>query len=116
MGEDWYNINLSPSIFKPRAWALNEGCCVDEYMYFLSFFSMVYGSVVAWQEIDSKMGAGWMGKEMFAPPLLTRVSLVPPQYHPFQSFHMACDGVGRGLHDIDDKVGMNWKGETPPLA
>ena len=40
-GEDWYNIILPPSIIKQRAWALNEGCCVEEYMFILTLAHMV---------------------------------------------------------------------------
>ena len=47
-----------------------------------------------------------MGKEIFVSPLLSRVLLVSPQSHPFHPYLTACDGVGRGLHDIDDKVGV----------
>ena len=55
-----------------------------------------------------------MGKENFASPLLSGVSLVPSEYHLFHSSLTACGGVGRGLHDIYDKLGVKWKGENPP--
>ena len=46
-GEEWYNTNLPPRITKQRAWALNEGCCVDKYMCIFSLSHMGYGGVVA---------------------------------------------------------------------
>ena len=39
-GEDWYNINPPPRNIKQRAWDLNEGCCVDEYMFIFSLSNM----------------------------------------------------------------------------
>ena len=39
-GEDWYNINPLPRIIKQRDWALNECCCIDEYMFNMSLTHM----------------------------------------------------------------------------
>ena len=58
-GEKWYNIDPPPRINKQSAWALNEGCCVEEYMFIFSLSHM--GMVVfllGGQEIDSRMGEG----------------------------------------------------------
>ena len=45
-GEYWYNIKPPPRIIKQRAWALNEGCCVDKYMFPFPLSHMGYGGVV----------------------------------------------------------------------
>ena len=68
-GEDWYNIKPPPRIIKQRAWALNEGWWVEEYIIILSLSHMCMALLLLGaQEIDSKMGVRWMGKEIFAPP------------------------------------------------
>ena len=62
-GGGWYTINLLPRIIKYKDWALNEGCCVEEYI--LLFPCLIWVMVVlllGGQDIDSKMGAGWMGE------------------------------------------------------
>ena len=57
-GEDWYNINPPPRIIKQRAWALNEGCCVEEYMFILTLSHMGMAVLLlGGQVIDSKMGS-----------------------------------------------------------
>ena len=57
-GEEWYNINPLPRINKQRAWALNEGCCVEEYMYSFSLSHMGMAVLLlGGQEIYPKMGA-----------------------------------------------------------
>ena len=46
------------------------------------------------QVIDSKMGAGWMGEESFAPPLFyPGFQLVYPQSNLFSLSFTACDRV-----------------------
>ena len=46
------------------------------------------------QEIDFKMGAGWICKFFFTPPLFSPgFQLVSPQSHPFTSSLTDCDGV-----------------------
>ena len=67
-------------IIKQTEWALNEGCCINEYMFIISLSHM--GMVVlllGGQEIDSKMGVEWMGVVIFAPPSsLLDFNLYPP--------------------------------------
>ena len=71
-GEKWYNIKPPPRIIKQRAWALNEGCCVEEYMFPFSLSRMGIAVFLLRRKfIDSKMGAGWICEEIFAPPLLS---------------------------------------------
>ena len=68
-GEDWYIINPPPMIIRQRAWDLNEGYCLEEYM-FISFLSHMGMTVLLLGEkdIDSKMGEGRVdGRGNFRP-------------------------------------------------
>ena len=57
-GEKWYNIKPPPRIIKQRAWALNEGCCVKEYMFIFSLSHMGMAVLLfGGQEFYPKMGA-----------------------------------------------------------
>ena len=95
-GEDWYNINSPPRIIKHRAWALNEGCCVEEYIFILtlSYMGMLL-LLFGGQEVYSKMGAGRVNGRgnvclsVFSPGF----QLVSPQSHPFSLSFTACGGI-----------------------
>ena len=80
-------------IIKQRDWALNECCCVDEYMFILSLSHMgMTVMLLGRQVIDSKLGGGVNGRGKFFPPLFSPgFQLVSPQSHTFYSSLTACD-------------------------
>ena len=71
-GEDWYNINPLPRIIKQRDWALNEGWCVEEYMFILTLSHMCMTLFLLGVElIVPRLGRGGWARNPPPPSLLS---------------------------------------------